>query len=202
MRNEPLAGRVTRTSLVERLRGVCDQASWQEFYDQYQLLIYHVARRAGLSEEDAEDCVQETILKVVEKLPSFRREHPGSFRGWLCTVTRMQVKRFYRHNHQHDRRRSALAKELITQADSAKSPELDAIWDEEWQRNLLRAALERVKRQVSPRQFQIFHCLMLQNWSVEDVCRQLDVSRGSVYVAKHRVNAVLKLELDNLKNEQ
>jgi hypothetical protein len=32
---EPLVPNMTRASLVERLRKVCDHASWEEFFDQY-----------------------------------------------------------------------------------------------------------------------------------------------------------------------
>jgi RNA polymerase sigma factor (sigma-70 family) len=161
-------------------------------------LIYHVARRAGLSEADADDCVQETVVEIVNGLPRFKRERPGSFRSWLCTVTRTQIKRFYRKKYQHERRREAFSEELLVQEQGGKGTDLDVVWDEEWQRNLLRAALARVKRLVSPGQYQIFHCTMLQEWTVPEVCAKLGVSRGSVYVAKHRVNALMRRELQDL----
>jgi len=42
--------------------------------------------------------------------------------------------------------------------------DLEAIWDEEWEKNLLTAALERIKRQVDPEQFQIFDLYCLEQW--------------------------------------
>jgi RNA polymerase sigma factor (sigma-70 family) len=195
-----LVPKLTRGSLLERLRERCDHASWEEFFDQYWQLIYHVARRAGLSEADAEDCVQETVVEVVDSLPAFERERPGSFRAWLCKVTRTQVAMFYR-KQERQRKREAVAEDLWLHPENGSGTDWDTIWDEEWQRNLLQAALERVKRQVSPRQFQIFQCHVLEDWSVREVARHLDVSAGMVYVTKHRVNSALKRELQILMED-
>jgi RNA polymerase sigma-70 factor (ECF subfamily) len=69
---------------------------------------------------------------------------------------------------------------------------LDAVWEDEWKRNVMACALERVKQQASPRQFQIFDLYVLQNWPVGEVARTLRISAGQIYVAKHRVSAMLK----------
>ena len=73
------------------------------------------------------------------------------------------------------------------------------MWDEEWQKNLMSAALERVKPQVSPRQFQIFDLYVLQDWPVREVTRTLGISAAQVYIAKHRVTAVLRKEARKLE---
>ena len=49
---------------MARLKAKEDQGSWEEFFEIYSDLIYNVARRAGLSDADAKDIVQETTLKV------------------------------------------------------------------------------------------------------------------------------------------
>jgi RNA polymerase sigma-70 factor (ECF subfamily) len=56
-------------------------------------------------------------------------------------------------------------------------------------------ALERVKRQVSPRQFQMFDLHVLQNQPVKTTARTLQASVASVYMAKHRIARMLKKEL-------
>ena len=75
---------------------------------------------------------------------------------------------------------------------------LDALWDVEWQKNLLVAALERVKAQISPRQFQIFELATIQEWPVTDITRTLRVNAAQVYLARHRVGAALKREARKL----
>ena len=77
--------------------------------------------------------------------------------------------------------------------------DLEATWDREWESNLSEAALARVKRQVKPRQFQMFDLYVLKQWPVKEVARALDVSIGQVYVTKHRIAGLLKKELRNLE---
>jgi len=54
--------------LLSRLKDWRDDASWQEFFDTYWRLIYGVARKAGLSDAEAQDIVQETVFSVVRVL--------------------------------------------------------------------------------------------------------------------------------------
>ena len=76
------------------------------------------------------------------------------------------------------------------------------IWEREWQDNVMKAALERVKMRVSPRQFQIFECNVLQGMNATDVRRLLGVSMTQVYLAKHRVGSVLKKEIEYIRAQE
>jgi len=82
----------TRASLLERLKDLGDDASWNEFYQTYRELIYSVARKAGLNESEAEEVVQDTVISVAKKMPDFRYDPAeDSFKGWLLTVTRWRI---------------------------------------------------------------------------------------------------------------
>jgi RNA polymerase sigma-70 factor (ECF subfamily) len=61
--------------------------------------------------------------------------------------------------------------------------------------------LARVKSQVSPKQYQIFDCYVIKQWDAGEVQKKLNVSMAQVYLAKHRVGAVLKRELAKLEEE-
>jgi DNA-directed RNA polymerase specialized sigma24 family protein len=62
----------TRESLLRRLTDCQDQASWQEFYAMYRDLIWRFALKAGCTESEAEEVVQETVIAVARKLPEFK----------------------------------------------------------------------------------------------------------------------------------
>ena len=62
----------TRRSLLSRLKDWEDQASWQEFFDTYSRLIYCIAVKAGLTDAEAQDVVQETVIVVARKIPGFK----------------------------------------------------------------------------------------------------------------------------------
>ena len=66
------ASLATRASLLDRLRDVEDQPSWQRFFDTYWRLIHGVALKAGLTEVEAQEVVQETVISVARHLPEFR----------------------------------------------------------------------------------------------------------------------------------
>jgi hypothetical protein len=82
------------------------------------------------------------------------------------------------------------------------SLDLNAVWEDEWEKNLMSAALERVKRKVKARQLQMLDLYVLQNWPVKDVTRTLRVSATQVYLAKHRISALLKREIKKLERGQ
>src|SRR5437867_1224129 len=82
----------TRASLLSRLRDLGDSDSWREFFETYWRLIYNVARKAGLSDDAAQDVVQETVIAVARKMPEFRYDPAkGSFKQWLLLITRRRI---------------------------------------------------------------------------------------------------------------
>ena len=58
----------TRRSLVNRLANWDDQRRWQEFFDTYWKLIYSAARKSGLTDAEAQEVVQETVITVAKKI--------------------------------------------------------------------------------------------------------------------------------------
>lgn len=197
---------VTRRSLVDRLGDWNDGKRWQQFFDSYWELIHRAARKAGLTESEAQEVVQETLITVAKKIDRLKYDPAlGSFKGWLLNITRWRIADQFRKrknaSEQRARSRHGESNETATIeriADPAGF-DLDAAWDEEWHRNLLQAATERVKKKVSARQYQIFDCYVLKEWPVQKVAKELRVSVAQVYLAKHRLSALLKREAKRLE---
>ena len=198
----------TRSSLLERLRVWNDHRTWLQFFETYGKLIYGVARKAGLSDAEAQDAVQETVITVSRKIGAFRYDREkGAFKGWLLNIARWRIADQFRKRQapeltargpteQDDRRTST-----IDQLPDQSPDPLQRMWDEEWQKNLMNAAISKVKRQVAPKQFQIFDCYVLQGWSPRQVARELNVTQGRVYLAKHRIGALIRREVHRLEKE-
>src|SRR5438034_2400969 len=82
----------TRATLIDRLKDWQDQSTWQEFFDTYWKLIYGVARKAGLTDAEAQDVVQETMFSVARHMPTFKYDPAiGSFKAWLLNMTRWRL---------------------------------------------------------------------------------------------------------------
>lgn len=75
---------------------------------------------------------------------------------------------------------------------------LDAAWDKEWEANLMEAALERVKRQVDPKQYQLFDLYVVKGWPATKVSVVLRASRSNIYITKHRLSRLLRKEIARL----
>src|SRR6266576_154958 len=102
----PLPGHVqsslaTRRSLLSRLKESNAQVSWRQFFETYWRLIYTTALGAGLTDSEAQEVVQETVLTVVRKIKSFRYDPAvGSFKGWLLTIVRWRIGDQFRKRQQ------------------------------------------------------------------------------------------------------
>src|SRR5690242_3097851 len=82
----------TRWSLIGRLKNWDDRTGWQQFFDSYWRLIYRTATRSGLTEVEAQEVVQETVLSVARKMKDFQANPgAGSFKGWLLQITRRRI---------------------------------------------------------------------------------------------------------------
>src|SRR5882724_2526954 len=82
----------TRWSLIGRLKDWDDKTSWQEFFEAYRGLIYGVALKVGLSDAEAQEVVQETVIAIAKKMPDFKcGPAAGSFKGFLLQITSRRI---------------------------------------------------------------------------------------------------------------
>jgi RNA polymerase sigma factor (sigma-70 family) len=195
----------TRASLIHRLKDWQDNSSWRDFFDTYWKLIYGVARRAGLSDAEAQDVVQETMASVAKHMPSFKYDPAiGSFKAWLLTMTRWRIigqlrKRGPRIDSAGDS--EVATPEMVEQIADPAGKALDAVWEAEWENNLLAAGLARVRRRVDPEKFQIFDFYVNKDWPPEKVAARFKVSVDQVYLIKHRLTDAIRTEVSRLQQE-
>ena len=193
----------TRQSLLSRLKDYDDNDSWRDFFHTYWKLIYSLALRSGLSDAEAQEVVQETIIAVSKQMPDFKYDRKkGSFKSWLLQLTRWRIQDQLRRRQRDER--------LAGGHDDGTDPDggvenvpdpatADSAWEDEWQKNLVEAALRRVKTQAKPKQFQIFDLYVIKEWPIAKVTAALGVNFGQVYLARHRLTAMLKKEIKTLE---
>jgi RNA polymerase sigma-70 factor (ECF subfamily) len=193
----------TRATLIERLKNWEDQSSWQDFFETYWKLIYGVARKSGLPENDAQDVVQETMLSVAKHMPNFKDDPAtGSFKAWLHTLVRWRITDHLRKHrpvpgHMDLTPEQSWALKEIPDAGQT----VDQIYEEEWQKNLLEAAIAKVKVRLDPQKYQIFDFYVNKGWPPEKVATAFNISVNQVYVAKNRITDMIKAEIKRLEVE-
>jgi RNA polymerase sigma factor (sigma-70 family) len=197
----------TRPSLLSRLKRWDDQESWRRFFDTYARLIHRFARAAGLSDAEAQDVLQETLLVVARKMPGFRYDPArGSFKSWLLLIVRYRIhkqlrKRLPQMRSGRDESDESKRTSPLDRVPDTRGSDLDALWESEWKQNLWSAAVSRVKAQFKPKQFQMFDLYVLKEWPVKEVALALGVSTTHIYVIKHRISLALKSELARLSRD-
>ena len=196
----------TRTTLLQRLKNWQDQSSWQDFFDTYWKLIYSAALKAGLNKVEAQEVVQETMISVAKHMPTFKYDRAiGSFKAWLLNMTRWRITDQLRkrgpfvadHQASED---TATGTRTVDKVVDPAIPDLDVLWDAEWEKNLLDAAMAKIKRRLDPQKYQIFDLYVNKGWPPEKVAANFGISVDQVYLAKHRTTELIKEEVKRLEN--
>jgi RNA polymerase sigma-70 factor (ECF subfamily) len=198
----------TRHSLISRLRNLDDKESWQDFFDTYWKLIFSVARKAGLTEQEAEEVVQETTIAVSKYIGDYRYDPKVcSFKNWLMHKTRWRIidqvrKRPPNFAHRLEPSSETSGTSLLERIPDPESLELDAVWEEEWRKNLVDAAMERVKRQIKPEHYQIFYLSAVRNLGLKRIAETMGVNIAQVYLVRHRVAKLIQKEVQLLERNK
>jgi len=192
----------TRASLLVRLRDGGDTGAWREFVHLYAPIIYGFARKRGLQDADAADLMQEVLRSV--SLASKRLEYDparGSFRGWLFTVTRNKVFNFLESRSRRvlGSGDSRVQQRLEQQADSDGA--LSAEWEANYQRTMANQAMERVKGEFQAATWNAFIQTAVEGRTPAQVASRVGLSVGAVYVAKSRVIARLRQEIERMQGD-
>ena len=72
---------------------------------------------------------------------------------------------------------------------------LTAFWEAEWENNLLEAAINNIKRAVDARKYQIFDLCVKKEWAPDRVAQAFNIPLRQVYLDKHRVSELIKIEV-------
>lgn len=190
----------TRPSLLARLRDAEDSEAWRQFVELYASLIYGLARKRGLQDADAADVTQEVFHKVSTAIRKLEYDpHCGSFRGWLLTLTRHGLHDYLtrRKHHSLGSGDSAMQARLEEQPGRAEE---ETFWDQEYERRVFAWAVERVRPCFKEQTWQAFWQVAVEGKTSGEVARVLAMTVGAVYVAKCRVQARLRAEIQDLES--
>ncbi|MGE5191277.1 MAG: RNA polymerase sigma factor [Deltaproteobacteria bacterium] len=192
----------TRASLLVQLRDGGNHAAWQEFIGLYGPVVYGFARKRGLQDADAADLMQDVMRSVSAAIGRLDYDpSQGTFRGWLFTITRNKIFSFLsarriRPQGSGDTRTNRLLEEHADENDGSDA------WEMEYQRRLAALAMDRVKGEFHESTWRAFWLTAVEGRAAADVAGQVGLSPGAVYVAKSRVLARLKEEVESLQQQE
>src|SRR6202040_4355827 len=110
-----------------------DQLRWQEFFDTYSKLIYSAARRSGMTDAEAQEVVQETVITVAKNIDKLKYDpNRGSFKGWLLQITRWRIVDQFRKREPGNAKAPRTSGDRLTatidRIPDSPGDDLDAVW--------------------------------------------------------------------------
>ena len=178
-----------------------EAAAWERIVNLYQPMIHAWLRRLSVPPQEAADLAQEVMAVVVKELPGFAHAgHPGSFRGWLRTITVNRARAFLRGGRLREQAVGGDSVfqmlDQLTDPNSTRTQE----WNAEHDAHVVRRSLALVETDFEPTTVRIFHRLVLDEARPADVAAELGMPVAAVYGAKSRVLQRIRREAEGLLN--
>lgn len=192
----------TRPSLLLRLRDPHDERAWCEFVEIYEPLIERLARRKGLQHADVRELVQDVLVAVSGAIDRFDTDRSaGSFRGWLFRISRNLMINLLKREGRHAAGSGNSDFQRFLEEQPDPTCDQTAEFDLEYRRQLFHWAAERVRDSFQETTWLAFWRTCVEQQPIEDAGRELGMSRAAVYVARSRVMARLRMEVEEASEE-
>lgn len=182
----------TSYSLIERIKDLANEASWEEFLRIYQPVVYRMVRRRGVQDADAQDVMQQVFISVSRSIDQWTAgEEKPPFRAWLTTVTRnATTKAISRQPRDRATGLTAVAEQLNAVPCSEEMTAAEFL--QETQREIVRWCKEQIHDEFTETTWDIFWKTSVESVPISEIAQQTGRSTGAIYVARHRVLSRLR----------
>jgi len=181
----------TRETLLGRLRrDPRDQHAWSEFVEHYGPKIYQWCLAWNMPDADALDVVQNVLMQLARKLPTFEYDPRRSFHAWLKMLTRHALIDYLELlRRQGQGTGDSKIREVFSQ--QAARDDLECRFEQEARNELLRKAMSDVQERVAARTWQAFHLTAIDELTAVEAAARIPMPIEQIYVARHRVQKLL-----------
>ena len=191
----------TESNLLARIRNHQDHSAWTRFVEVYAPVIYRFARKYGLQDSDAADVTQEVLQAIAVSAEGFVYDRErGKFRSWLFTVVRHRLSNFLRAGTNRQEVTSPFEGDGNVVVDGEDDP-WPKLWDQEHNDHLYKLAAKQVRASVTAQTWEAFWKTTIEQLPAQQVAKELNLSVGAVYVAKSRIIAKLRHEVDSIERD-
>ena len=186
--DEPSLTTLTSATLLAELRESENRTVWQQYVDRYRPVIVGYARRRGLSDEEAQDAAQETLMLFSRAYVDGKNEREkGRLRKWLLAIAHNQISNAFRRRNKHEVQVVDRPDETAFFARIGDGKASEDIWEQEWRQGVLQACLDEVRQQVDAKTMQAFVETSVGGTPAGEVAERLGITRNAVYLARHHV---------------
>ena len=183
----------TQISLLWKLqqRENSESDSWVRFVKIYAPLLNEWAVRLRVPEHDRQDLIQDTLLKLLTCISTFKRNENGTFRGWLFTILR---------NCWLDRVKRQQPLQLVEHSlhDSSSVDPQYVVEQEEYRQYIMRRVFSLIIADFPGVTQMAFRKYVIDGRPADEVARELRISLNALYLIRARVLKRLQNELIGL----
>jgi RNA polymerase sigma-70 factor (ECF subfamily) len=192
----------TRPSLLVRLKTPHNERAWGEFLEIYEPLIYRLARKKGLQAADADDLTQEVFRAVAGAIDRWELDPArGPFRAWLFRITRNLIINMLSARSRRTAGYGIGGSDMIEllEAQPAPAAEDTELFDGEYRRRLFACGAERARKAFRDNTWQAFWRTGVEGQEIPVVARSLGMTAGAVHIARSRVMARIRQEIEQME---
>ncbi len=191
----------TRTSLLVRLKAPRDERAWIEFVEIYEPLIHSLARAKGVQEADADDLAQDVFRTVADAIERWDPDPAkGSFRSWLSLVARNLIVNLLSARRRQTASFGAGGTEMVELLKAQPAGDLDsALFDIEYRRQIFARATQCARVHFQETTWLAFWRTAVEGRDLSAVAAELGLTAGALYVARSRVMARIRQEVDRIE---
>ena len=187
MRNGPFPRRVPDSMTEPAPKHVAHNEAFATYVVPEVDVLYRVALSITRNPADAEDLVQDTLLRAYKSIGSFDGRHP---RAWLLTILRnTQINRVRRRRPELMRDPDANMAVLASTASSDRNPE-DLVIDQTFD-----AAVEEAFAALPEKFREIVEIVDINGLSYREAAEVLGIPEGTVMSRLHRARARIRRRL-------
>ena len=173
-----------------------DEQAWSQFVQEYSPLIYVWCRKCDLPSEDARDVSQQVFQAVSRSISTFSKSiGKGSFRGWLFTITRNQIRNHLTRTLRGPRPQGGTSIQLRLLREPEMLEEESLSGTSSVPDSAMQVVLDAARKSFDERTWQCFWLVVVEGMSAVEVAEQLEMRPGTVRQAKYRVVQRLRRDL-------
>jgi len=181
--------------MLNALRDESRPEGWETFASRYWPVLAGWGMKLGLSEADAADAAQWTLMEFLKEFRAGRYERGrGRLSAFVIGIARHRILALRR-----DARRP-IDRDTTQPGELPDDATLTSLWDQERRRVILDQAIAELRGspRMSPATFTAFELVAIRGLPAEAASRQTGLSVNEVYVAKSRCTRRLREIVDEL----
>lgn len=193
----------TNETLLERVKRLDAQEAWREFYNAYWSAILRYARKLGLSDHQAEEVLQETMVALMRQLPDFDYDpQRGRFRNYLLTIVHRRSLAALRRARRAAEMTGSASPHAVPVANPSdalpgESSAEDRVSQELWQEAIMEDALERMANNpaLADGTYAAFHAYAIEGRPAAEVAAEFGIKENALYQIKNRLMRRLRADV-------